>query len=126
MDRAEAIRYLESMATDLTGACVAAQSEKVSDYIARKIQAIDMALAALREQELKGVEIDTVKNEWISVEERLPAEFVSVLGYMTDAGEFPPVRECYLVGGVFFFPALRDRHPVTHWMPLPSPPKEEV
>ena len=51
MDRAKAIRYLESMATDLTGACVAAQSDKVSEYIARKIQAVDMAIAALREQE---------------------------------------------------------------------------
>ena len=63
------------------------------------------------------------KQEWISVDERLPDEFVSVLGYMTDAGDFPPVRECYLVGGVFFFPALNDRHPVSHWMPLPEPPK---
>ena len=30
--------------------------------------------------------------EWISVKERLPENFISVLGYMTDAGEFPPVR----------------------------------
>ena len=29
--------------------------------------------------------------EWISVDERLPQNFVSVLGYMTDEGEFPPV-----------------------------------
>ena len=35
--------------------------------------------------------------EWIPAEERLPQNFVSVLGYMTDAGEFPPVRECYTV-----------------------------
>lgn len=65
------------------------------------------------------------KPSWISVDERLPKEFESVLGFMTDAGDFPPVRECYLVGGVFFFPALRDRHPVSHWMPLPDPPKGE-
>ena len=39
--------------------------------------------------------------EWISVSERLPQNFVSVLGYMTDAGEFPPVRECYTVGNAF-------------------------
>ena len=65
------------------------------------------------------------KQEWISVEDRLPEEFISVLGYMTDAGDFPPVRECYKVGGVFFFPALGDRHPISHWMPLPEPPKGE-
>lgn len=63
--------------------------------------------------------------EWISVSERLPQNFVSVLGYMTDAGEFPPVRECYTVGNVFFFPALGDIHPVSHWCEIPKPPKGE-
>jgi hypothetical protein len=63
--------------------------------------------------------------EWISVSERLPQNFVSVLGYMTDAGEFPPVRECYTVGNAFFFPALGDVHPVSHWCEMPKPPKGE-
>ena len=62
--------------------------------------------------------------EWITVTERLPENFVSVLGYMTDAGDFPPVRECYTVGNAFFFPALGDIHPVSHWLPMPEPPKE--
>ena len=61
--------------------------------------------------------------EWISVDEKLPQNFVSVLGYMTDAGEFPPVRECYTVGNAFFFPALGDVHPVSHWCEMPEPPK---
>ena len=63
--------------------------------------------------------------EWIPVDERLPENFISVLGYMTDAGEFPPVRECYTVGNAFFFPALGDIHPVSHWCELPQPPKGE-
>ena len=63
--------------------------------------------------------------EWVSVDERLPENFISVLGYMTDAGEFPPVRECYTVGNVFFFPALGDIHPVSHWREMPQPPKGE-
>ena len=63
--------------------------------------------------------------EWISVSERLPQNFVSVLGYMADAGEFPPVRECYTVGNAFFFPALGDIHPVSHWCEMPEPPKGE-
>ena len=63
--------------------------------------------------------------EWISVDERLPENFISVLGYMTDAGEFPPVRECYTVGNAFFFPALGDVHPVSHWCEMPQPPKGE-
>ena len=63
--------------------------------------------------------------EWISVDERLPENFISVLGYMTDAGEFPHVRECYTVGNAFFFPALGDVHPVSHWCEMPQPPKGE-
>ena len=63
--------------------------------------------------------------EWISVRERLPQNFISVLGYMTDAGEFPPVRECYTVGNAFFFPALGDVHPVSHWCEMPQPTKGE-
>ena len=63
--------------------------------------------------------------EWIFVNDRLPQNFVSVLGYMTDAGEFPPVRECYTVGNAFFFPALGDVHPVSHWCEMPQPPKGE-
>ena len=63
-------------------------------------------------------------SEWISVDERLPEEFVSVLGYMPDEGDFPPVRECYLVGNTFYFPALIDARHVSHWMPFPEPPKK--
>ena len=63
--------------------------------------------------------------DWIPVDERLPENFISVLGYMTDAGEFPPVRECYTVGNAFFFPALGDVHPVSHWCEMPEPPKGE-
>ena len=63
--------------------------------------------------------------KWISIDEKLPQNFISVLGYMTDAGEFPPVRECYTVGNAFFFPALGDIHPVSHWCELPQPPKGE-
>ena len=62
---------------------------------------------------------------WISVKDKLPQNFVSVLGYMTDAGEFPSVRECYTVGNAFFFPALGDVHPVSHWCEMPQSPKGE-
>lgn len=63
--------------------------------------------------------------KWISVEDDKPDEFVSVLGHMTDAGDFPPVRECYKVGNVFFFPALQDIHPIDKWAYMPEPPKED-
>lgn len=58
--------------------------------------------------------------QWISVEDDKPAEFVSVLGHMTDSEEFPAVRECYWTGDSFFFPALREKHPVDRWMEMPE------
>ena len=53
-----------------------------------------------------------------------PKPFVSVLGHMTDAGEFPSVRECYRVDEEhYFFPALQECHPISGWTPLPEPPE---
>lgn len=63
--------------------------------------------------------------KWISVKDKLPGEFISVLGRMTDAGYFPSMRECYRVGNSFFFPALKDIHPVDFWAYMPDPPKGE-
>ena len=68
---------------------------------------------------------NNVGGKWIPVTERLPQNFVSVLGYMTDAGDFPPVRACYTVGNAFYFPALRDAHQVSHWCEMPEPPEGE-
>ena len=87
-------------------------SVEAANYIAHSVTA-------------QGVTDNNVGCKWISVEERLPENFISVLGYMTDAGEFPPVRECYTVGNAFFFPALADVHPVSHWCEMPEPPKGE-
>lgn len=62
-----------------------------------------------------------VKMNWISIKEKKPEPFVSVLGFRTDADQFPSVRECYMVNnGNFFFPALNEFHPVSHWMPMPE------
>ena len=81
----------------------------------------DLIIQDLRRENAK---LRASVQEWILVDERLPENFISVLGYMTDAGEFPPVRECYTVGNAFFFPALGDVHPVSHWCEIPQPPKE--
>lgn len=63
--------------------------------------------------------------KWISVDERLPSIFVSVLGHMEGMEPFPTVRECYLVhSGQFYFPALSACHKITHWMDMPKPPKK--
>ena len=96
--------------------------EKLVELIAETIE----LYPSEREELADGLIANGVTvQEWISVDERLPENFISVLGYMTDAGEFPPVRECYTVGNAFFFPALGDVHPVSHWCEMPHPPKGE-
>ena len=82
----------------------------------------DLLIQDLRRE---NAELRTRVPKWISVDEKLPQNFISVLGYMTDVGEFPPVRECYTVGNAFFFPALGDVHSVSHWCEMPQPPKGE-
>lgn len=59
--------------------------------------------------------------KWTNVEDEKPGPFVSVLGHMTDAGEFPAVRECYrITTDEFYFPALMEFHPVDRWACMPE------
>lgn len=121
----------------LTGHSIDTQQdvEYVADYLIRNSVTVQENVEISDEllKQLKNAPITICKEEpsielvqeWISVDEKLPQNFISVLGYMTDAGEFPPVRECYTVGNVFFFPALGDIHPVSHWREMPYPPKGE-
>lgn len=65
--------------------------------------------------------------EWISVKERLPKPFVSVLVQMPDEAPCPTVREGFITDKGIWHSAWYDREPdeVTHWMPMPEPPKGE-
>ena len=74
-------------------------------------------------------DLDTLRAalpRWISVEERLPEPFVSVLVQMPGEKPHPTVREGYIsnegvwVAGHF----RRDPDEVTHWAEMPEPPKE--
>lgn len=73
--------------------------------------------------------VEAAQPKWISVEERLPKQYVSVLVYMPDEYPRPTVHEGYLMPDGIWDAAhyLRNPDDVTHWMPLPSmpePPKE--
>lgn len=59
------------------------------------------------------------KGEWISVEERLPDNGETVL--TVDNEGYMIVASWYELGG-WFLPVCRA-NPVTHWIPLPEPPK---
>ena len=75
--------------------------------------ALDMAIAALREQP-----------QWISVDERLPGEdFLDKEIIVCKLNRFGG-RLVYVTRFWGTHSALWND--ITHWMPLPEPPKEEV
>ena len=63
--------------------------------------------------------------EWISVKERLPKAFVSVLVYVPELAPLPTVNEGYVdKHGIFHGVRLGlNEVKATHWMPLPEPPE---
>ena len=81
----------------------------------------DIAIAALQEQE---------KFRWIPVTERLPKPFESVLAYIPSEAPLPTVHESYIADHDEWVCILTvERYKtgeVTHWMPMPEPPKEEA
>ena len=65
---------------------------------------------------------------WISVQDRLPDNGQDVLAYLND-GEETRVAPCNYANGVWFDCVMNcvvTLHHITHWMPLPEPPKEET
>ena len=82
--------------------------------------------------EATGIAIDIMRRApepddgWISVEERLPEPFVSVLVHMPGKRPGPTVHESYMSKERMWYSHLfeRDFSGVTHWRPLPEPPKE--
>lgn len=72
-------------------------------------------------------------SEWISVEERLPSDERSVLAYYGFGFDGVPASDMRFMGTLSYFcfdPEPHWQHAghgvvVTHWMPLPEPPKEE-
>lgn len=80
--------------------------------------ALDMAVSALRKQ---GDKDTNVPIKWISVQEKLPESNDKVLAF-TLSGKYAVARydqrrQCWIAAGNLT---------VTHWMPLPAPPKEEA
>lgn len=63
--------------------------------------------------------------QWIPVTERMPIDFVSVLVHIPSDKPMQTVREAYHAGGIWIGRVWKyNDSDVTHWMPLPEPPKE--
>ena len=91
------------------------------NMICHQSDVIELLIGALRDA------LEKVP-KWISLAAQKPDAFVSVQVYMTDAGDFPPVREGYRIDDSrwFYIPALDEKHPVSHWKPFDEPPKEDT
>lgn len=61
---------------------------------------------------------------WISVEERLPEAHKNVLVYVTNPIGWWNVEIDWMDEQGWVCSADSEWHTITHWMPLPEPPKE--
>ena len=72
-----------------------------------------------------GVTIDkdiNVPSKWVSVKDRLPEMYKNVLVIRTDGKiRFDAIGSL----NVWYEEVWHTGNPVTHWMPLPAPPKGE-
>lgn len=68
-------------------------------------------------------------SNWISIKDKLPKERTSVIISIKDVYCTPPyyhvvcgwlLNDCWVVGKHIYY-----NNEITHWMPLPEPPKEE-
>lgn len=106
MDRKRAIRLAEQWSD---GQVVTLREGEAREYH-------KLALAALREQDVTDI---NVGNKWISVEERLPEKNTAVIA----ASDNGIVFQClYAYNGWDLWES--NEVSITHWMPLPEPPKE--
>lgn len=66
--------------------------------------------------------------KWISVSERLPQAFCSVLVYIPEEAPMPTVHEGYMADNGRWISTVyvREFEKVTHWMHLPEPPEEDT
>jgi hypothetical protein len=73
--------------------------------------------------EIDGETIIEFVPKWIPVSERLPVEFENVL-VANKRGKHYDIDKAWWNGSFFDRCAKGGYHNITHWMPLPQPPKE--
>ena len=88
-------------------------------------------LSAIREEQkaqiiLMAAEIGDQKPRWIPVTERLPEDGSDILAVQSYCGEVRIIPANYDRGVWYDCVFNRVAEHITHWMPLPQPPKEET
>lgn len=83
------------------------------------------ALAYIRQLEQRIVEADKTYSHWISVKERLPENGQKIIAAFCGSGGQVADQAIYSNGEFDFASwAYVWADNITHWMPLPEPPKE--
>ena len=62
-------------------------------------------------------------NGWISIEDRLPDNVKDVIVYDEFGWVYPAYYHTFNECWIYSFTAERCNHKITHWTPLPKPPK---
>lgn len=62
-------------------------------------------------------------NQWISVKDRLPEKFINVLCWYPSKNYGSNIVIDYLESDLGYFAHQFKYGELTHWMPLPQPPK---
>ena len=101
-----------------------AELEKEEEKNERTIKNMGLAIALAQEwTKEKDDKIAELENSWISVEDGLPDELQSVLSFASRDGVSQSI---YRAGNFKKSLVVWEHLNVTHWMPLPEPPKEQV
>lgn len=111
MTREEAAKVLEKQFDESCGDYRYQNKDKL-DYE----DALWLAIAALSEQR------EDKRMDWISVRDRLPEDQVEVLVATRSKNGVRNIDKGYLAIDHFIH---RGRAEVTHWLPMPEPPKED-
>lgn len=67
------------------------------------------------------IDPETIRQQWIDVQDKLPKEYQSVLG-VANGVDVRIVH--YALGGFWMEDTTGEEYNVTYWMPLPKIPKE--
>lgn len=114
------------------------QNDLISRRMTDREKLIELVAAALCNQSIEEVAEHLLANgvtvqKWIPVTERLPADEMPVLAYYGFNNDGASNLAMMFMGTISYFcfePNPHWQHAstglvVTHWMPLPEPPKEE-
>ena len=135
--REKLVELLDDMQRSGTGYFGSAiENKKIADYliahgvtVQENLEISDELLKQLKNAPIticKEEPLIEVVQEWISVNDRLPEEKVNCIVHYKhaycDNDDFWAIGMCFYDGNKF---QLYWSYKVTHWMPLPEPPKGE-